>query len=779
VRAVDTPACSGLNGRTVQDLATNDDRATTGGGAGGVRRSRERLVRAVALLALLAALSAGGAAAASGATQTPTPSPTPSGAPAAGPTVDTPPFSTDGAITVTGTRAAGADVQVTIASGPAAGTRPASPTWRATATGVPDGQNPVRVTASGQEATTTASVLRAPGVNSFSVVTTGLVSGTGYPGATVDARSGSAACRATVGASSTWACLLAPPPPSGTGVPVTATQSTPWSSGTPAVGRGSGSFDTTAPGAAVITAPAAGATVDTTGITISGTSDEDGTTVRAYLSGYGDSACQAQVSGGRWSCTTGTLPPGPIGITATVTDPLGNISTLAPEVRVTVAAPASSPTPGATTPTPTPSAGATSAPESTQSAPAPAPGSGSGGGSGTPGTAPGQGGAPGSGSAPAPAAPGTWNAPTRFGTSLQPLPAAFTDGRGLLPLLLALGAVLLVTLPALLLRGALVSRFGGRHRAAEDVTPLRIIPRGDAGALTTRAAAAAFTDTAATTGQMSIVPGRLDSAPIPVPARREPEPTLLGARPAHEPGRAGRWGAAAAALALAAALASLSLPVGSDPNAVRLFLAALVGLAVVNGVGVVAVASVAGRVGAGPARVRPVPALLVLSATAVLVSRGLGLAPPVVIGQVLGLVADDRDDRSRARLALVQSGSLATLGLMAWILYGFVPATGGMWPQLANELLSIITLAALSSAALALAPVSLVLGRSLLLRSLPLWAVVSVAVLTLAFAAVATTANGVPAGVWITSLVVAAAFAAVSIAVWLWIRVVEPSLLRS
>ncbi|UKF24385.1 hypothetical protein [Clavibacter seminis] len=736
------------------------------------------------MLLLLAALTAGGAVAASAATDTPTPtpSPIPSGAPAPAPTVETPPFSTDGAIAVTGTRPAGADVQVTIASVPAAVTLTSSTTWRATATGVPDGQSQVRVSAGGQEAAATASVLRAPGVNSFSVVTTGLVSGTGYPGAIVDARSGSAACRATVGASSTWACLLSPPPPSGTGIPVTATQTTPWSSGTPAVGRGTGSFDTTAPGAAVITAPAAGATVEATGITISGTSDEDGALVRAYLSGYGDAACQAQVAGGRWSCTTGTLPPGPLGITATVTDPLGNISTLAPEVDVTVATPASSPTPGATTPPASPTPEATSSPEGTQAAPAPGSGSGpggeDGGGGGATGTAPGPDGAPGSGSAPSAAAPGTWNAPTRFGTSLQPLPAAFTDGRGLLPLLLALGAVLLVTLPALLLRGALIARFGGRHRAAEDVTPLRIIVRGDAGALTTRAAAAAFTDSTATTGQLRIVPGRLDSAPIPVPARREPAPTLLGARPVREPGRAGRWSAAAAALALAAALAALSLPVGSDPNAVRLFLAALVGLAVVNGVGVVAIAAVAGRVGAGPARVRAVPALLVLSATAVLASRAFGLAPPVVIGQVLGLVADDRDDRSRARLALVQSGSLATLGLVAWILYGFVPADGAMWPQLANELLSVVTLASLSSAALALAPVSLVLGRSLLLRSLPLWAVVSVAVLTLAFAAVATTASGVPAEVWITALVVAGAFAAVSVAVWLWIRVVEPSLQR-
>ncbi|MBP2458947.1 hypothetical protein ABID70_001515 [Clavibacter michiganensis] len=762
----------------MQDLATNEDRPSTGGGAGGVRRSRGRLARTASVVLLLAALTGGGSVAASAATQTPTPAPgpVPSGAPAVGPTVETPAFSTDGAIAVTGTRPAGADVQVTIASVPAAVTLPSSTTWRATATGVPDGQSAVRVASGGQEATATASVLRAPGVNSFSVVTTGLVSGTGYPGAVVDARSGSAACRATVGSSSTWACLLAPPPPSGTGVPVTATQSTSWSTGTPAVGRGTGSFDTTAPAAAVITAPAAGATVDTAGMTISGTADEDGDVVRAYLTGYGDAACQAQVAGGSWSCTTGTLPPGPLGITATVTDPLGNISTLASEVGITVAQPAASPTPGTTTPPASATPEATSSPEGTQAAPAP--GSGTGGDDGSTGGAPGPDGAPGPGSAPAAPAPGTWNAPTRFGTSLQPLPAAFTDGRGLLPLLLALGAVLLVTLPALLLRGALVARFGGRHRAAEDVTPLRIVPRGDAGSLTTRAAAAAFTDSTATTGQLRIVPGRLDSAPIPVPARRAPEPTLLGARPGREPGRAGRWGAAAAALALAAALAALSLPVGSDPNAVRLFLAALVGLAVVNGVGVVAVASVAGRVGAGPARVRAVPALLVLSATAVLVSRSFGLAPPIVIGQVLGLVADDRDDASRARLALVQSGSLATLGLVAWILYGLVPATGGMWPQLANELLSVVTLAALSSAALALAPVSLVLGRSLLLRSLPLWAVVSVAVLTLAFAAVATTASGVPAGVWITALVVAAAFAAVSVAVWLWIRVVEPSLQR-
>jgi len=754
-------------------------RPSTGGGTGGVRRSRGRLVRAVSVLALLVALGAGGATAASAATQTPSPSPRPPGAPlpapAVGPTVQTPPFSTDGAVQVSGTRPSGADVQVTIASVPAAVTLPTPTTWRASATGVPDGQSAVRVSSEGQEATTTASVLRAPGVNSFSVVTTGLVSGTGFPGATVDARSGGAACRATVGASSTWACLLAPPPPSGTGVAVTATQSTSWSVGAPAVGRGTGSFDTTAPGAAVITAPAAGSSIDTAGITISGTSDEDGATVRAYLAGYGDAACQAQVAGGRWSCATGTLPPGPLGITATVTDPLGNISTLAAEVRVTVAAPSASPTPGAATPPATPSPEATSTPEGTEAAPAPAT---SPGGDGTPEAGPSPEGAPGAGSAPAAAAPGTWNAPTRFGTSLQPLDAAFTDGRGLLPLLLALGAVLLVTLPALLLRGALVTRFGGRHRSASDVTPLRIVPRGDAGALTTHATAAAFTDTTATTGQMRIVPGRLDSAPIPVPARREPEPTLLGARPARDPGRVGRWGGAAVALALAAALASLSLPVGSDPNAVRLFLAALLGLAVVNGVGVVAVASVAGRLGAGPARVRAVPALLVLSATAVLVSRGFGLAPPIVIGQVLGLVADDRDDRSRARLALVQSGALATLGLAAWVAYGFVPARGGIWAQTANELLSTVTLAALSSAALALAPVSLVLGRSLLLRSLPLWAVTSVAVLTLAFAAVATTASGVQAGVWITALVVAAAFAALSVAVWLWIRVVEPSLQR-
>ena len=63
--------------------------------------------------------------------------------------------------------------------------------------------------------------------------------------------------------------------------------------------------------------------------------------------------------------------------------------------------------------------------------------------------------------------------------------------------------------------------------------------------------------------------------------------------------------------------------------------------------------------------------------------------------QVLRLSGPAREI-GMARLALVQSGSLATLGLVAWILYGLVPAGGGMWPQTANELLSVITLAALS-----------------------------------------------------------------------------------
>jgi hypothetical protein len=218
-----------------------------------------------------------------------------------------------------------------------------------------------------------------------------------------------------------------------------------------------------------------------------------------------------------------------------------------------------------------------------------------------------------------------------------------------------------------------------------------------------------------------------------------------------------------------------SLRVDDQQNFLRLLLATGIGLTVVNVVGVVLVAHAFRRFWHAGVYVRLAPVMLLLSAAAVLLSRAAGLVPPLIVGQVLGFaLAKETTESQRTRIALVQSGTLTLLSLVSWTAYTGLGFQDGLWPSLASETLSTITLAGISSALLALLPLGVPLGRSLLRGTVPLRLGATVVVLTIGAAALASTGARASASSLLTLTVTAVVFAALSVATWVWIRFVEP-----
>jgi hypothetical protein len=315
-----------------------------------------------------------------------------------------------------------------------------------------------------------------------------------------------------------------------------------------------------------------------------------------------------------------------------------------------------------------------------------------------------------------PGAVSGWSAPSSFGSALAPLPDAFAEFRWLNSLGIALGILLLVILPSVLLHRALAGRL--------RMPALRLTGRN---------------------------------------------------QPAHAVEPPNRWLVAGASLAGAAGLVAASLRVDDQQNFLRLLLATGVGLTVVNLVGVVLVAHGFRRFARTRVYVRLAPVMLLLSAAAVLLSRAAGLVPPLIVGQVLGFaLAKETTEAERTRIALVQAGTLTLLSLVSWTVYTGLGLRDGFWPSVARETLSTITLAGISSAVLALLPLGAPIGRSLLRGTVPLRLAATVIVLTIGAAALASTGARASASSLLTLTVTAVVFAALSVATWVWVRYVEP-----
>jgi hypothetical protein len=563
-------------------------------------------------------------------------------------------------------------------------------------------------------------VLNAPtaGAGGGGTVSSGTVTGTAVPAATVTAIAGDVSCSATADPTGTWFCALPKGIASGT-YQLTASQVAPWSGGRSSASSSPSTLtiDADAPAPPGVTIPAS--PIAASGATFSG-EGEEGATVTLFAGPH--SLCQAVVAGGRWSCTSVTLPAGSYEVSAIQQDVAGNISEESARVSVAFgAAAAPSPTPAPTqrpttaAPQPRPTSAATVAPSVRGPAAA----------------TPQQPDARNDVVADAPAAatvPGGWAASTPFSAGMQP--AFGTPGSidWTLAVTIGLAMVALLAVPARLLAGTLRG--------------LRAQP------LTRQAAGGRFT------GRNRSRHEEYDTAPdLPWSAR------VTGAF----------------ALVAAATITVLSAPVADEPAYLRLLVAVILGVLSVNAVAVLVPRLVARLVLDVAVGIRLRPIFLLVSVGATMLSRTIGLDPALVFGLVFGLTLSvPASRRAGGSVAGLQLGSLLVIGSTALLLSGALPGGTDALSAFVAEFVNTVALGALGSAAILLLPIGDLPGRRILRWKPLVWLALAVTGFTLIGGVLSPALGGLGGGAGLILIALASLlFAAICVVVWVWVRFVR------
>lgn len=589
-------------------------------------------------------------------------------------------------------------------------------TWQCTFS-APTGRNTVTVfqrfagNPTPEQARITVRVLPAPTITGRSpIVTTGIVTGTGYPGSGI-VLSGSAVgdCPGVVQPSGYWSCPLA------VGVsgdyPISATQT--WEGNGNQPGGSSPTViirvDRDPPAYPVFSQPVAGAQSGSQPTVFAGTG-ENGARVDVFVDGA--LVCSGVVSAGNWSCSA-TLGAGQHSVQGIQWDVAGNPSGATAAIAISIAG-----APAPVNPAPQPQApGSVEPPAPDPAPPAPVP---------VPSPSPSQdtAGAP----AAAPTFPffpppvggisglaplETWGTPTEYGGAIPSVASTASGGAWLWGLGLGIGFVLLVALPLRLALAAMRSRFP-RHYFARDHS-------------------------------------RLTASEVP---QLRPRLTLLGA------------------IGAAAVLAALAGGIQGEVRYLRLAIAIAIALLLLNGITVAITTRIATTALGGESRLRLVPVFLAIAAITALVSRGGGIQPPVIMGVVVAAsFLADVPARSRGLVATIQLVVTVALGLGAWLAHSAIGPVTGFLPLLASETLSSLCIAAIGSAVILCLPVSRMPGRLIIEWSPVAWVAVALAAGTVAGVVVAGGETfPVP---WLVGL--SLAFAAACLALWAWIRLIEPS----
>lgn len=539
-------------------------------------------------------------------------------------------------------------------------------------------------------------------------LTSGLIQGGGYPNATITLSAGGGSSWSfPAGPDGTWAYVL--PRSIGSGVhTLTATQATSFSHGrqsNPAPARRI-LLDIDAPAVPRLTSPAPGSTVRTSGVVFAGTG-EDRATVEVFAvtaSGSDVALCSAVVSRGSWTCTGGAVPPGTARVTAFQKDAAGNVGGGSAPLELRIVAPPTA------SPSPSPSPENSEEPDPAPVVPAIPPT--------TPSPTP-----SGSGPTTTPEAHGWVNA-TPF-TSGVPSALGAVDLSWLRALLLAAVAILLLLVPARMLATTVGARRAG-HR------PPSLTGRNR------------------------------------VPTHDDPDPLI------STPGAVLTAGGVVVA---ASGIVLFANPVHGQPEYLRVFLASVIAITLLNVASTHLPKLLAPRWAGSAARIALSPRFLIAVAAVALFSRLLDLQPALLFGVVFTVSAVTGLRAARGALALIRIGVVFTFGLVAWLASTVLGAPSGFADILITEVANIAATAGIGSAAILLVPLGRLDGRALLIWSRPAWFASAVVVLTVLFALLAPVVD-----VWQNSggiligLFALLVFGAIGISVWLWRRLIQPDL---
>lgn len=310
-----------------------------------------------------------------------------------------------------------------------------------------------------------------------------------------------------------------------------------------------------------------------------------------------------------------------------------------------------------------------------------------------------------------------WATPTGFGSLLPSLSSSVSSGNVLWAPLLALGFLALVALPLRLLASALRGR--GWHRP-------QFLGRNQ--------------------------------------ARRDAEP----ARPPMNP-----WLAGIVPFTAAVALILFSGPLNDEVRYLRLALAVSIGLALLTLIGVLLPSRFARRRLLVTGRMRLTKLLVLASVVTAALSRIADIHPRLIAGVLIGTAfTGSFSALSRAVVRLAEVSAVTVIALIGWIGQGLLVTQTAFGAVLAREVLATLALAGLGSALVMVLPIASLPGRAILEWSVPGW--LATVLVVAASAAVVYLGAGPASFPMIGSLAVAAAFAALSVSVWAWIRFVEP-----
>jgi hypothetical protein len=228
---------------------------------------------------------------------------------------------------------------------------------------------------------------------------------------------------------------------------------------------------------------------------------------------------------------------------------------------------------------------------------------------------------------------------------------------------------------------------------------------------------------------------------------------------------------AAATLGGAAVIAALSGGIDAEVRYIRLTAAIGLGLLVLNIVGVLLPARIAGRVAGVRVGVRLLPGILLVALLLAMLSRFAEVQPPLLVGVLIAAAAVlGSSRRARAGVAVAQISSVAALAILGWAAHDLLTPSTGFWMSLWSETAAAMALGGLSSLLMLLLPIGPLPGRILYAVSRSAWAVVTLVSASLV-GAIFASGPSFPLAAFI---LLAAAHAAVLVAVTVWVRWVAP-----